>query len=163
MTDPTPLRADLVVDPLVTREQERPLTDALTALGFATSVRELPPRRTTEPLTWLILIALPLQAFLGMLGQKTAESAYRRLQEAVRGLHLRSSGTAAALEPPEPPRPVVLEDPASGLRIVLEHDLPEEGYRQLLALDLTRYRLGPLHYDRAQGRWRSVLDEADPR
>jgi hypothetical protein len=88
--------------------------DALTALGFAPSVRELPPRRTTEPLTWLILIALPLQAFLGMLGQKTAESAYRRLQEAVRGLHLRFSGTAAALEPPEPPRPVVLEAPASG-------------------------------------------------
>jgi hypothetical protein len=46
---------------------------------------------------------------------------------------------------------------------VLDHDLPAEGYRQLLALDLSQYRLGPLHYDRTQRRWRSELDEAVPR
>jgi hypothetical protein len=48
----------------------------------------------------------------------------------------------------------------SGLQIVLDHDLPAAGYQELLSLDLSRFRLGPLLYDRAQQRWRSELDEA---
>jgi hypothetical protein len=163
VTEPVPPHADLVVDPRVSREQEQPLAEALTALGFTLTVRELPPRRVTDPLTWLVLITLPLQAFLSALGQKTAESAFSRLQGAVHGLRHRPAGTSPAVTPPEPPRPLVLQDPVSGLSIVLGHDLPEEGYQQLLTLDLTRYRLGPLHYDRAEGRWRSELDEAASR
>lgn len=46
------------------------------------------------------------------------------------------------------------------LRIVLEADLPQGAYEQLAALDLSRFTVGPLHYDRALGRWRSELDEA---
>ncbi|MBG0853007.1 hypothetical protein I2W78_14405 [Streptomyces spinoverrucosus] len=156
MTEPTSLRADIVVAHHVTREQERPLTDALAALGVTAGVRELPVRRATEQLTWLVLIALPLQAFLGMLGQKAAEGAYGRFREAVRGLRHRTGGSAGVS-----PRPVVLQDPSTGLRIVLEHDLPEAAYQQLVTLDLTRYRHGPLHYDRTLTRWRSELDEAD--
>lgn len=56
--------------------------------------------------------------------------------------------------------PLVLQDPGTRLRIVLEADLPEEAYAQLTRLDLTAFRIGPLHYDRALGRWRSPLDEA---
>ncbi|MGA4837799.1 hypothetical protein [Streptomyces sp. G45] len=148
--------ADVLLDSRVAPEQERDLSGALTALGLAVSVRVLPPRRVIEPLSWLVLIALPLHAFLRTLGDKAGEDGYRRLSEALRGF--RRPAPAAA-----PPPPVVLQDPATGLRVVLDHDLPDEGYRQLLAVDLTQYRLGPLHYDRAQGRWRSELDEAASR
>lgn len=159
MGEPDRMRADLVVDHRITRAQEQPLTDALAALGFASSVRVLPPRRVVEPLSWLILVSLPLHAFLTTVGNKAAEAAYHRLQNAVRNLRA-SSTTATAAAPPEPSRPVVLQDPATGLRIVLDPDLPSGAYRQLLSLDLTRYRLGPLHYDQARSRWRSPLDEA---
>ncbi|MFD3925920.1 hypothetical protein [Streptomyces sp. NPDC058614] len=156
MTEPESLRADLIISNQVAREEEQPLTAALSALGVTTSVRVLPPRRAAESLTWLILIALPLQGFLQTLGDKAAEDGYRLLQKAFRSLR---RPTAAAVPPP----PVVLQDPATGLRIVLDHDLPDEGYQRLLAVDLTQYHLGPLHYDRAQGRWRSVPDEAQLR
>jgi len=58
---------------------------------------------------------------------------------------------------------MVLQDTASGLRLVLDPDLPAEGCQQLLALGLSQYRLGPLHYDRAQRRWRCELYEAAAR
>ncbi|MGA5508993.1 hypothetical protein [Streptomyces umbrinus] len=161
MAEPDRVRVDLVVDYRITREQEQPLTDALTALGFVPSTRVLPPRRVVEPLSWLILVSLPLHAFLTTVGNKAAEAAYHRLQNAVRNLRT-PSPTTTATTPPEPSRPVVLQDPATGLRIVLDPDLPHGAYQQLLSLDLTRYRLGPLHYDHARSRWRSPLDEAQP-
>ena len=46
--------------------------------------------------------------------------------------------------------------------VVLEADLPAEAYRQLTALDLSRFSHGPVHYDLGRGRWRAELDEASP-
>lgn len=47
--------------------------------------------------------------------------------------------------------------------MVLEADLPDAAYQELVGLDLARFQLGPLHYDRQQRRWRSELDEARAR
>ncbi|MFE7076386.1 hypothetical protein ACFU96_40495 [Streptomyces sp. NPDC057620] len=161
MVESDRMRADLVVDHRVTCEQDQPLTDALVALGFSPSTRVLPPRRPIEPLSWLILVALPLHAFLTTLGNKAAEGAYRQLHAAVANLRGLSADSPTATAP-TPTRPVVLQDPTTGLRIVLEPDLPEAAYQQLSSLDLSRYRLGPLHYDQTRGCWRSELDEAAP-
>lgn len=60
------------------------------------------------------------------------------------------------------PRPVVLQDKATGVQVVLDHDLSAEGYEQLLDLDLSRFRFGPVHYDSCIRHWRSELDEAEP-
>jgi hypothetical protein len=40
--------------------------------------------------------------------------------------------------------------------VVLEADLPAEAYEALVALDLSVFRQGPVHYDRQRGRWRST-------
>ncbi|MDQ3055753.1 MAG: hypothetical protein M3R66_18645, partial [Actinomycetota bacterium] len=47
----------------------------------------------------------------------------------------------------------------SGGQVVLEADLPAEAYEALVALDLSAFRQGPVHYDRQRGRWRSEPDE----
>ncbi len=44
-------------------------------------------------------------------------------------------------------------------QVVLEADLPAEAYEALVALDLSAFRQGPVHYDRQRGRWRSEPDE----
>jgi hypothetical protein len=36
--------------------------------------------------------------------------------------------------------------------VVLEADLPAEAYEALVALDLSVFRQGPVHYDRQRGR-----------
>jgi hypothetical protein len=54
---------------------------------------------------------------------------------------------------------LVLQDAATQLRVVLEADLPAEAYQALVALDLSAFGQGPVHYDRHQRRWRSELDE----
>ena len=155
MTDADSLAADIFVDAQLSSEREDLIVGALTALGVSARVRVLPRRRSGSELQWLILAALPLQAFLASIGGKIADDAYNGFQNAVRKLLRREP---ADQEPAV--RPIVLQDINSGLRIVLDHDLPAEGYEDLLTLDLSRFRLGPVHYDRTQQRWRSELDEA---
>jgi hypothetical protein len=156
MTDDFSLPADIFTDGQLPAEREDLIAGALTALGASVRVRILPRRRSATEVQWLLLAALPLQAFLTSVGGKIADDAYKEFQEAVRKLLHREH----AVNQRSAARPMVLQDTVSGLQIVLDHDLPPEGYQQLLSLDPSRFHLGPLHYDRAQQRWRSELDEA---
>jgi hypothetical protein len=116
-------------------------------------------------LTWIVLAALPLQAFLSALGSKAAEDSYAKLRGLVRRLAndrrtheaAPSAGQKARVSSPVP---LILLDSDTGLQIVLEQDLPSDAYRELVALDLSQFSFGPLHYDQARHRWRSELDEA---
>jgi hypothetical protein len=152
--DPQPLEADVLVDAEVPVEQERLLVDALAQLGVTARTRVVPARRGVEQLGWLVLASLPLQAFLTELGTSVADEAVQALRSLVRRLLHR--------DPPSPgdQRPMVLRDAATGLQVVLEPDLPDEAFRELVGLDLSQFRLGPVHFDRHRGRWRSELDEA---
>ncbi|MEW2530098.1 hypothetical protein [Streptomyces sp. NPDC047071] len=150
-----PLRAELLLDPDVTDALGDDLVAALAGLGVRTArVRRAVGHRGAGDVPWLVLAALPLQAFLSGLGAEAVRDAYAAFKAAV-GRLARRDGAAAA-----PPRPLVLRDDRSGLSVVLEPDLPAEAYERLLGLDLTAFRVGPLHYDRQQSRWRSELDEA---
>jgi hypothetical protein len=157
-----PLTADVFLDAQVDSERERILVDALSGCGVTARVRIVPPVRESGPLTWIVLIALPLQGFLSVMGTKIAEDSYARLRTAIQRLigHPRQP---ADQQGAGRPRPLVLQDGVTGLQIVIEPDLPGEAYGQLLGLDLSSFRLGPLHYDRAARRWRSELDEASHR
>jgi hypothetical protein len=157
MADHDSLPAELFTDGQLSADRADLIAGALTALGVSVRVKILPRRRSASDLQWLVLAALPLQAFLTSIGGNFADDAYKGFQDAVRKLlHREHAAEQAAV------RPMVLQDTDSGLQIVLDHDLPADGYQQLLSLDLSRFRLGPLHYDRSQQRWRSELDEAAP-
>ncbi|MFI6489657.1 hypothetical protein [Streptomyces sp. NPDC050564] len=139
---------DLYVDAKQPRGSETPLVEAFVALGAQVRVRVWPTRRGPDELHWLFLIALPLQSFLGGFGGRLADDVYRRMQSALR----RTPSDQA----PGAPRPVVLQDTATGARIVLGPEVDDEAYRKLRALDLARFRHGTLRYDAAEARWCSV-------
>jgi hypothetical protein len=165
MTGEAQISADLIVDATVA-DQHDLLVDTLSAfdaLGVHASVKVMQPRRGAEELQWLVLAALPLQSFLSAVGAKIADDAYQAFQQALRRLFQHKPDGQAADPEAVAPRPVVLQDKATGIQVVLDRDLPAEGYEQLLSLDLSRYRFGPVHYDKSLGRWRSELDEAEPR
>jgi len=155
MADHSSLTADLFTDGQLSADRADLIADALTALGVFVQVKILPRRRGASDLQWLVLAVLPLQAFLTSIGSNFADDTCKGFQAAVRKLLHREQAAEQAAA-----RPMVLQDTDSGLRIVLGHDLPANGYQQLLRLDLSRFRLGPLHYDLAEQRWRSELDEA---
>ena len=151
----SPVGAEVLHDGRVGADEEELILAALAACGVTAQVKIIPPRRDAQTLTWLMLISLPLQGFLSMAG----EDAYHRFTHAVGrllGRHRRPADASGTGD-----RPVLLQDPGTGLRIVLEPELPRGAYEQLCSLDLSAYRFGPLHYDRALRRWRSELDEAD--
>lgn len=155
MSMSAPLEANVLLDAEVPADQERLLVDVFDQLGVAARTRIVPPRRGVTELNWLVLVALPLQAFLGAVGTKFADDAYRGLKALVGRL------VAPDRAGPAVQRPMVLRDEATGLEVILESDLPDDGYRQLFGLDLSQFELGPVHYDRHRRRWRSERDEAE--
>ena len=161
---------------LLTDEDQQLLLSALAACGAtATSVEVIRATRsdTATTLAWVVLAAVPLQGFLSALGEKLADDAHDRLLAAVKlvaerykALRRGRVGQTEALNPPSDPHfpaapaPLILMDRSSRLKIVIEADLPVEAIRSLVALDLSQFTIGPVHYDRAANRWRSELDEA---
>ncbi|MFF1376241.1 hypothetical protein [Streptomyces sp. NPDC058308] len=161
MTD-APLRAELLLDREVPDDLRRELVAAFDGLGAPpVRVRRTVDHRGAADIPWIVLASLPLQAFLSGLGAEAVKDAYDTFKGVVRRTARPASPAPGALDDAvRAARPIVLQDAATGLDVVLEPDLPAEAYALLAALDLTGFTKGPLHYDRARGRWRSVLDEA---
>ncbi|MFJ3419346.1 hypothetical protein ACIPN8_23710 [Streptomyces sp. NPDC086082] len=177
--DPRPRTADVFVEESAPPGQEAPLVEELGALGFTVRARALPARRPIEQLAWAVLVVLPLQAFLTALGGKAGEDAHHGLRNAVRKVLRRASeaepSTGPSAEPageseaepradaPTTSPTVVLQDPATGIQIILGPHLDDTAYRALRALDLTGITQGPVRYDTAEARWLSDVDEATSR
>jgi hypothetical protein len=127
---------------------------ALQVVGVESALLIVPPRRSWAEAWEIASVLIAYQSFFSHLAENFADDAHDALKSLVqRVLH------KAPKEPPGAPV-LVLHDPATGVRIVLEADLPAKSYQQLLSLDLSVVQRGPLHYDVQRGRWRSELDEA---
>jgi hypothetical protein len=137
--------ADLLVSRGMTAEASSDVEQAFAAAGLRPTLRRVPAHRGAEQLSWLVIAALPLTSFLTTLGAKLAEDAYKEL---------RLLGHRVLRHAPDrTARSLVLEDDDSGTRVVLDGDLPDEGYRALLALDVAGRRGAVLVYDRGAGQW----------
>lgn len=148
-----PLGIELLLCRDISADQEREIKNAFTQFGTVSSVRRTVAYRGPNELQWLVLAALPMQAFLQSLGSLASADAYGAIKRLVQRLSRHGdSGTPRA--------PLVLQDIQSGVRIVLDSDLPAEAYQKLVELDLKHYRYGPVHYDQTRGCWRSEIDEA---
>jgi hypothetical protein len=150
-----PLRAEMLLAREVSGERRHDLVTELTGLGVEVRARRALDHRGPDDLQWVVLVSLPLQAFLSGIGTEAVHDSYLALKRLVGRATRRRDAMSA-----EDIRPLVLHDQRSGLRIVLEPGLPNEAYEKLFALDLAAFRMGPLHFDREQRRWRSELDEA---
>src|SRR3954464_10339125 len=128
------MRADILVDHGVPAAAERELVSALAAAGVTAYARVLPVRRGAESIELLVLIAVPLQAFLTTVGELAAAEAWAGVRRAMRRLIGRPAD-----DPAREGRSVVLEDPETELQIVLSADLPERAFRQLTELDLSGF------------------------
>lgn len=152
-----PIVAEVLVASQLSDDEASQLVQEFALAGLSAELREVPPRRTIGEIAWLALLAVPLKPFLEQLGKDFATDAYRRLKTLVCRVFRRSSAQPQA----DGRRTVLLlQDSATGIQIVLEPDLPDDAYKQLLSFDLTFINRGPVHYDRHRRRWRSELDEA---
>lgn len=152
MGHPAP-RAELLFDHDIGVEPAGDLEATFRQLGFATISRNRLPHRAADEITWLMLVALPLHAFLSGIGSAAVKDVYAKAKQLVPA-HRKAKDT-------EDNRiPLVLQDSNTGLKIIFDADLPGEAIRQLVDLDLDAYPSGPLHYDQHRKKWRSELDEA---
>jgi hypothetical protein len=148
------VRAELIFDHEIADELTEELVVTFREFGFDTEFRRTLTHRGVAELSWLLLAALPLQAFLTGLGSEAVKDLYAGVKKLTRNRAAKkTAGNGGTI-------PLVLQDSNSDLKIILEADLPEEAYQQLAGLDLSAYKIGPLHYDRQRKAWRSELDEA---
>lgn len=153
MNDSGPLAAEILVTAEASAEEEQAIVEAFRALDIATRTRMVPTHRGLEQLQWLVLATLPLHALLSGLGSAAAQDLAQGLKRLVGRVLGARDKTGIA------PQVLVLQDAETRLQVVLEADLPAEAYQALIALDLSAFRQGPVHYDRQRGKWRSELDE----
>lgn len=153
MSDIDPLAAEVLVTAEVSARDEQTIVEIFRDLDVIAHPRMVPTRRGMMGLEWVVLATLPLHALLSGFGSAAADDLARGLKNLVARVVGPKCKTVSA------PRVMVLQDAATRLQIVLEADLPAEAYQELVALDLSAFRQGPVHYDRQRGRWRSELDE----
>ncbi len=153
MNKPDSLAAEVLVTAEIAVEDEQAIVEVFRALGVIARTRMVATRRGVEQLHWLVLATLPLHAFLSGLGSATAQDVVKGLKRLVGQVVGAKRKTASSGQV------LVLQDADTRLQVVLEADLPAEAYQELVALDLSAFRQGPVHYDRQRGRWRSELDE----
>jgi hypothetical protein len=148
MNSSASIAADVLVRPGMPAADKYDVMEAFATIDVAATTRLAPTQRTLNGAEWLVLAVLPLQAFLSGLGSKLAEDAYQELKDVV-------SRILRRLNPERRERALVLQDTVTGLQVVLEPDLPIEAYRQLVSLDLSALRGGPVRYDRGRNAWQS--------
>ncbi|MCA1671164.1 MAG: hypothetical protein LC799_02795 [Actinobacteria bacterium] len=153
MNNRRPLAAEVLVTAEVSAQEEQAIVEAFRALDVVARTRMVPARRDVEQLHWLVLAALPLHALLSGLGSAAAQDVAQGLKSLVGRMLGAQHATASSAQV------LVLQDAATRLQVVLEADLPAEAYQALVALDLSAFQHGPVHYDRQRGEWRSELDE----
>ncbi|THV39839.1 hypothetical protein [Glycomyces buryatensis] len=143
-----PNRAELLLSPELPPDVESEWIAVLRENGFEAEAHRQAAHRSPTGLDWLLLLSLPLQAFVAALGSEAMHDLYRGLKDRLRGRDR------------DVPKPMVLEDSDTGLRIILEADLPPEAFERLFEMNFEDFDSGPLHYDRYRRIWRSELDEA---
>ena len=148
-----PLEVDLILSDAMPTDVGEEVRRFFDALGADVRVRSVPTRRDLGQVPWLALATVPLAALVKALVGRAAEDAYDHLKALVGRLRSRADGSDGHRFP------LVLQDPVSRLRIVLEHDLPLGAYQKLVELDLSQFKRGPLHFDRQRSEWRSEVDE----
>jgi hypothetical protein len=155
VTEVPPADVTVLLDPAIPVGVEDELKEALADLGFLPTAKELPTVRSADTLNALALMMIPLHAFLSATGSKMAAEAYPKFKNGIRRiLHKQPESLAQ-------PQPLVVQDTATGIRIVMERDLPDEAYDALRNLDLAKFRKGPVDWDPLRKRWRSLVDEAE--
>jgi hypothetical protein len=154
-TEVPPADVTVLLDAAIPVGVEDELKQALSELGFVPTAKELPTVRGVDTLNAMALMMIPLHAFLSATGYKLAAEAYPKFKNGIRRILNRQSPTATT------PQPLVVQDTATGIRIVMERDLPDEAYEELRKIDLTKFRHGPVDWDPTRHRWRSLTDEAE--
>jgi hypothetical protein len=150
------ISAEVLLAEQVSADKAVQVKAEFTSIGLTINLRAVEPKRSLSDFAWLLLAALPLQAFFSHLAEDFADDAHEQLRTFVNRLLRRQSSRNRAKPT------LVLQDTASGVQIVLESDLPAESYRQLLNLDLNTAKPGPLYYDMHSKQWRSESDEERP-
>jgi hypothetical protein len=156
MSSPTDVVAEVLVADATYDEDVGEMVDWLAATGVSARTRRTKPHRDPDIVAWVFLVVLPLQAFLTALGTAAADDLTAIVKRLAHGWASRRGGGQGGR-----PRPLVLQDAVTGVRVVIEAGLPVEAYEKLLKLDVSSFRQGPVHYDRALRRWRSELDESE--
>ncbi|GAA4232491.1 hypothetical protein GCM10022254_32500 [Actinomadura meridiana] len=152
MGNPVP-HAELIFDYSVDTDLAAGLEAEFRRIGFATERRTRHAHRGPDEITWLMLAALPLHAFLSSISSEVAGDLYAKAKT------LATAGKKGAGSNGRVP--LILQDAESGLKVILEADLPPEAISQLIGLELGAHETGPLRYDRAGQRWRPEPDEPD--
>lgn len=143
--------AQVVIDAGASADEIREVEAAFRSAGVGATVRAAYQRKGVADFSWIVLATLPLTAFFTALASEAGRDAYRALRQFVRNVF------SARQHSPQPQGSLLARDTETCIEILLEPDLPDKAYRELLQLDLSAFELGSVKYDRDKGEWRALV------
>jgi hypothetical protein len=134
----------------------------LEELGFSVALaKEVYIRKSAaEHLPWIIFLYIVFRPFVNKLLESLGTEAGKDAWVALKDLFARI-GKSRKSEM-EPDGTIIVVDEETHLQIWIDNgELSDDAARSLLRIDLHSFRRGPVVWDEAQKRWKSITDEME--
>jgi hypothetical protein len=139
---------EILLDSSATPEEVGVVREAFTDAGLTAKVRPSYERRGTGDLPWVVMVSVPLTAFLTAFAAEAGKDAYKGLKRLVRTIWDKRTKTSG------PSGSFTIIDIKSGIWVLLDPDIPDDAYSALSELDLDSLQgSGVLKYDKNQEGW----------
>ena len=139
---------EVLLDSSATPEEVGVVKQAFTDVGLTAKVRPSYERRGIGDLPWIVMVSVPLTAFLTAFAAEAGKDVYKKLKRLVRTIWDKRTKTSG------PSGSFIIRDVKSGIWVLLDPDIPDDAYSALSELDLESLQgSGVLRYDKNQKGW----------
>ena len=146
-----PEELEVLLDSSATPEEVEVVREAFTDAGLTAKVRPSYERKSTGELPWVVMVSVPLTAFLTAFAAAAGKDAYSGLKKLVRTVWDKRTTTSG------PRGSFVIIDSESRIWVHLDPDIPADAYRSLAQLDLDSFQgLRVLKYDAKTKEWKEL-------
>jgi len=139
---------EVFLDSSAPAEDVAAVREAFNEAGLMATVRPSYKRKGIGDFPWVVMISVPLMAFLTGFANAAGKDAYDKLKKPVCAIwakRTKNSGTSGSF---------TIVDTKSGVSVLLDPDIPGDAYDALAKLDIDSLRgTGVLKYDKDEKRW----------
>ena len=139
---------EVLLDSSAPAEDVAAVREAFNDAGLTATVRPSCERKGIGDFPWIVMVSVPLTAFLTAFAAAAGKDAYGRLKKLVSTIwakRTKTSGSSCNF---------TIVDSKSGVWVLLDSDIPSDAYSALAKLDLDSLQgPGVLKYDKDEKRW----------
>ena len=138
---------EVLLDSSAPAEDVAAVREAFNDVGLAATIRPSLERKGIGDFPWIVMVTVPLTAFLTAFATAAGKDAYQRLKKLVGTIWAKRTKTSG------PSGGFTIIDSESGSWISLDPDIPSDAYSALAKLNISSLALSFVKYDKDKKQW----------